>query len=145
MATPFEEVYKRFLEDKEDETFALMSDGDLESKLYQYMEKAIYLKIKQAKKDLKNHNLQSKLFNEDLDIEEIRIIVLGMDCVYAEEQVERQIRIQTRLGIGVTNRDYKVSPNSSTLRELQDKKKEKEKELREEISDYGYKEFIGYK
>lgn len=145
MPTPFEEVYKRFLKDKEDETFALMSDDAIQEKLFGYMEKCISLKFKQNKKKISDYDKLLQQFNIDLDTEEIGIIVIGMDAIYAEEQIERQIRLQTKLGISISNRDYKVTDNTPTIRELQEKKKEKDKEFKDAVITYSYNEFAGYK
>lgn len=145
MPTPFSEIFERFLADKEDDVLNSMTQEDLDRKLFLYMERAITLKIKQDKKVLTDYSFTNKTFNIELNAEEMNLIVLGMTVCYKEEQLERQMKLQSRLGISISNRDYKISPNSPTLKELDQKIDKLNKEIEQAVTMYSYNEFAGYK
>ncbi|HBN04395.1 MAG TPA: hypothetical protein DD434_01210, partial [Bacteroidales bacterium] len=84
MATPFQDIYDKFLNYIEDVELAKLYDEELEYLLENYLSRAVSLDFKQCKKNLNNVDKDLKQFNEDLTSEEQWIIATGMVMSWLE-------------------------------------------------------------
>lgn len=139
MPTNFEEIYKRFLNSIDDDMFSLMEEVYVKEKLFFYMERAIALKCKDIDNVL-NYDIDLQQFNTKLSIEEINLIVLGMEIEYLNEQVQKQELMRQAIG----NRDFTLGSNHLTLKAIKELKESKELELRNALISYTYNNFEGF-
>lgn len=134
MATKFNIIYDKFLSQIDDEVLLKQSDEDIESFLLSYLEDAI-VDFKKCKKELlKYFNKEKKQFEVDLDLEEVYILSLGMVLHWLQPKVFKLRHLRQSLG----DRDFKLSSNWNTLKELNNTEQNKRKELRKYIISYTY-------
>lgn len=139
MATPFSDVYERFLESISDSMFAKLTDTDLTEILYNYLNKSVSLEFRQCKKDLQNIDKTLEQFNEDLTDEEQWIIALGMVLAYLSTKKYKEELMRQSLG----DRDYKASSPQDLLRVLLELEKDTRNQLKSYIRKYTYTGFEG--
>lgn len=137
MATPFEKIYdKFFLQIGDDAKIKLLKlpQEDLNELLYVMLEESV-VSFKKCKKKLEQIiDKTNQQFKDDLDLEEVSILALGIVLVWLRPQVMRLQNLKQSLG----DRDFKLSSNWQTLKSLSELKKDTEYELKQKISDYTY-------
>ena len=116
MATPFQDIYDKFLNYIEDVELAKLYDEELEYLLENYLSRAVSLDFKQCKKNLNNVDKDLKQFNEDLTSEEQWIIATGMVMSWLEPKIKREDLLRA----SITDRDYKESNHANQLDKLMD-------------------------
>ncbi len=139
MATPFQDIYDKFLNYIEDVELAKLYDEELEYLLENYLSRAVSLDFKQCKKNLNNIDKDLKQFNEDLTSEEQWIIATGMVISWLEPKIKREDLLRA----SITDRDYKESNHANQLDKLMDLEESTRKKLKQYIISYTHNNFDG--
>ncbi len=139
MATPFQDIYDKFLNYIEDVELAKLYDEELEYLLENYLSRAVSLDFKQCKKNLNNVDKDLKQFNEDLTSEEQWIIATGMVMSWLEPKIKREDLLRA----SITDRDYKESNHANQLDKLMDLEESTRKKLKQYIISYTHNNFDG--
>jgi len=114
LATPFQEVYDKFLTYIDDFELATLHPEDVEFLLSNYLSRAVSLDFKQCTKDLDDIDKDLKQFNEDLTSEEEWIIATGMVLSWLEPKIKRENLLRS----AISDRDYKESSHANQLGKL---------------------------
>lgn len=139
MATPFQDIYDKFLTQIDDIDLALIPDEDLEYLLEKYLSRAVSLDFKQCKKNLNDIDKDLKQFNEDLTLEEQWIIAIGMVLSWLEPKIKRE----NLLRASITDRDYKESNHANQLEKLLELEAATRNKLDRYVISYTYNNFEG--
>lgn len=139
MATPFQNIYDKFLSLIEDYELAIIPDDELDYLLFSYLDRAVSLDFKQCRKDLTNYNKELKQFNEDLTGEEQWIIAYGMVLSWLESKIKRERLLRD----AISDRDYEESSHANQLKELLNLEESTRKKLTEYILNYTFNDFDG--
>lgn len=139
MATPFQNIYDKFLNLIEDYELAIIPDDELDYLLFSYLDRAVSLDFKQCRKDLTNYNKELKQFNEDLTGEEQWIIAYGMVLSWLESKIKRERLLRD----AISDRDYEESSHANQLKELLNLEESTRKKLTEYILNYTFNDFDG--
>lgn len=139
MATPFQNIYDKFLSLIEDYELAIIPDDELDYLLFSYLDRAVSLDFKQCRKDLTNYNKELKQFNEDLTGEEQWIIAYGMVLSWLESKIKRERLLRD----AISDRDYEESSHANQLKELLNLEESTRKKLTEYILNYTFNNFDG--
>lgn len=139
MATPFQDIYDKFLSLIDDYTLALITDEELEDLLSNYLSRAISLDFKQCRKDLNNIDKTIKQFNDELSLEEQWIIANGMVLSWLEPKLKRERLLRD----AITDRDYKETSHANQLKELMNLEEITKRKLKEYIISYTHNDFDG--
>jgi hypothetical protein len=139
LATPFQNVYDKFLESISDTLFAKLSQDDLEEMLFNYLDRSVSLEFKKCKKDLTKIDKILQQFEEDLTSEEEWIIALGMVLSYLSIKIKHENLLRTSVG----DRDFKESSNYLTLNTLLKLQTDTKNELKMYKNSYTYNKFEG--
>lgn len=131
MATPFSNVYSRFLAKVSDFDLANLTDLELEEILKGYMESAI-VKFYRCKTDLNNRDEIS--FLDDLSLHEQEIIATGMLIEYLTPQINAIENLKQM----ISGKDFRFYSQSRHLRELIFLRDTAKKEFDKMILDYTY-------
>lgn len=140
MATPFSNIYDKFLLSIDDVNINKLSDELMDDLLYKYLDKSVSLEFKKCKKNLKDIDLTNKQFNETLTNEEEWIVSQGMVLTYIGNNTQKQKLLKQSLG----DRDYKISSNHLTLNSLIELETKTRKILKKYLIDYSYNDFEGF-
>lgn len=140
MATPFQDIYDKFLSLIDDYELALFENDDLEFLLSNYLSRAISLDFKQCKNDLSNLDKELKQFNEDLTDEEQWIISHGMVLSWLEPKIKRERLLRD----AISDRDYKESSHANQLTALLKLEETTAEKLKQYIISYTYNDFDGF-
>lgn len=139
MATPFQNIYDKFLSLIEDYELAIIPDDELDYLLFSYLDRAVSLDFKQCRKDLTNYNKELRQFNEDLTGEEQWIIAYGMVLSWLESKIKRERLLRD----AISDRDYEESSHANQLKELLNLEESTRKKLTEYILNYTFNDFDG--
>lgn len=139
MATPFQNIYDKFLSLIEDYELAIIPDDELDYLLFSYLDRAVSLDFKQCRKDLTNYNKELKQFNEDLTGEEQWIIAYGMVLSWLESKIKHERLLRD----AISDRDYEESSHANQLKELLNLEESTRKKLTEYILNYTFNDFDG--
>lgn len=139
MATPFQNIYDKFLSLIEDYELAIIPDDELDYLLFSYLDRAVSLDFKQCRKDLTNYNKELKQFNEDLTGEEQWIIAYGMVLSWLESKIKRERLLRD----AISDRDYEESSHANQLKELLNLEESTRKKITEYILNYTFNDFDG--
>lgn len=141
MATPYENIYKIFLNDIKDKKFVtLLTPEELGDILEDYLSESAYLHFKKCKKNLENRDDLLKQFNEDLSREEQIILAKGMKIKWLSSNF---IANEQQLNARLTTKDYNVFSPANQLKVLLDIERELKRDLKSHISRYLYDAYIG--
>ena len=140
MATPFQDIYDKFLSLIDDYELAIISDEELDYLLSNYLDRAVSLDFKQCTKDLANYDKELKQFNEDLTSEEQWIIAYGMVLSWIEPKIKRERLMRD----AISDRDYQESSHANQLKELLNLEKLTREKLKEYIFNYTLNNFDGF-
>lgn len=140
MATPFQDVYDKFLSLIEDYELALFNDIELNFLLSNYLSRAVSLDFKQCTKDLNDYDKNLKQFNVDLTYEEQWIIANGMVLSWLEPKIKRERLLRD----AISDRDYKESSHANQLKELLNLESVTRNKLRSYIISYTHNDFDGF-
>ena len=140
MATPFQDVYDKFLNLIEDYELALFTDVELDFLLSNYLSRAISLDFKQCTKDLSDYDKDLKQFNINLTDEEQWIIANGMVLSWLEPKIKRERLLRD----AISDRDYKDSSHANQLKELMNLDSATRDKLKEYIISYTHNDFDGF-
>lgn len=140
MATPFQDVYDKFLNLIEDYELTLFPDEDLAFLLSNYLSRAISLDFKQCTKDLSDYDEDLKQFNVDLTGEEQWIIANGMVLSWLEPKIKRERLLRD----AISDRDYKESSHANQLKELMNLESATREKLHSYIVSYTHNDFDGF-
>ncbi len=139
MATPFQDIYDKFLSLIEDYELALFNDFDLAYLLSNYLSRAVSLDFKQCTKDLTNFDKEAEIFNIELTGEEQWIIANGMVLSWLEPKIKRERLLRD----AISDRDYKESSHANQLKELLNLEYTTRDKLRGYIISYTHNDFDG--
>lgn len=139
MATPFQDIYDKFLNLIEDYELALFTDVELDFLLSNYLSRAVSLDFKQCTKDLTDYNKETKQFNVDLTGEEQWIIANGMVLSWLEPKIKRERLLRD----AISDRDYRESSHANQLKELLNLESTTRDKLKSYIISYTHNDFDG--
>lgn len=139
MATPFQNIYDKFLSLINDYELAIVADDELEYLLANYLNRAISLDFKQCNKDLSNYDIDLKQFNEDLTDEEQWILAYGMAISWLESKIKQNELLRT----AISGRDYSEMSHANQLKELMNLETQMRNKLNEYILNYTFNNFDG--
>lgn len=114
MATPFSDIYKRFLSNITDYKLAKLDDITLEDNLESWLKTAITM-FPNPKKDLSDIDLSMKIFNEDLVSYEIEVLAKYMVVSYMNTHLIHEDFLSRNL----TSKDYNEYSPANQLKALQ--------------------------
>ena len=139
MATPFQDIYDKFLSLIEDYELALFNDFDLAYLLSNYLSRAVSLDFKQCTKALTNFDKEAEIFNIELTGEEQWIIANGMVLSWLDPKIKRERLLRD----AISDRDYKESSHANQLKELLNLEYTTRDKLRGYIISYTHNDFDG--
>lgn len=141
MATPFNDIYKRFLSNVKDVPLVNnFSVVELEEILFGFMETSASLRFKKCKQNLEDVDLIQKQFNIDLTKEEQIILSKCMVLEWLEPYVNNEQNLKN----GLTTKDYKMFSPANTLESIKKLFNETNSESKKLIRSYLYNGFKGY-
>lgn len=140
MATPFQDIYDKFLIQIDDIELALIDDDELDFLLQQYLSRAVSLEFKQCIKDLNDINIDLKQFNNDLTQEEQWIIATGMVLSWLEPKIKREELLRA----SISDRDYKESSHANQLEKLMNLEDITRRKMKKYIISYTHNDFDGF-
>lgn len=132
--TPYTHIYSSFLSKINDYNLAELDKEDLEEVLQDYLISAL-TKFTACKKDLSKRNDYEKVFEEVLDNQEIEIIANFM----VVEWLNPSLNTLENLSQAMPHRDFRMSSQSTFLRELRLTKGEALKEANRLMTEYSYR------
>lgn len=118
MATPYEKVYKRFLNSIQDFNLPELDDVTFENMLLEWLSSAI-VKSRKCDSDLSLRDDEAQEFEEDLTDTEIEILALGMKLEWVSQYLNSTELTQQFIG-GKEEKFYSQSSHIAQLRELRD-------------------------
>ena len=133
MATPFADVYERFLQKISDYSFLNLQAEQIEERLKGYLFSSIP-KFKQCKKYIRDIDDVMETFNSDLDSEEKEILSHLMVVEYMMPQILTSQLMKQSL----SDRDFKTYSQANQIRELINVKNEMQSEVERMIMSYTY-------
>lgn len=139
MATPFQYIYDKFLNQIDDVELALITTEELEDLLESYLSRAVSLDFKQCKKDLNDTDKDLKQFNDDLTLEEQWIIATGMVLSWLEPKIKREELLRA----AISDKDYTESSHANQLDKLMVLEDKTRSKLKRYIISYTHNDFDG--
>ena len=139
MATPFQDIYDKFLSLIDDYELALFNEYDLKFLLENYLSRAVSLDFKQCTKDLTDFDKDAEVFNIELTGEEQWIIANGMVLSWLEPKIKRERLLRD----AISDRDYKESSHANQLKELLNLEYATRDKLQGYIISYTHNDFDG--
>ena len=139
MATPFQDIYDKFLNLIDDYELALFKENDLKFLLQNYLSRSVSLDFKQCTKDLTDCDYNLEQFNVDLSGEEQWIIATGMVMSWLEPKIKRERLLRD----AISDRDYKESSHANQLKELLNLESATRNKLQSYIISYTHNDFDG--
>lgn len=139
MATPFQDIYDKFLSLIEDYELTLFTDVELAYLLSNYLSRAVSLDFKQCIKDLTDFDKDLEQFNILLTGEEQWIIANGMVLSWLEPKIKRERLLRD----AISDRDYKESSHANQLKELLNLETTTRDKLQGYIISYTHNDFDG--
>ena len=133
MATPFSDVYERFLSKVNDYDYINLEQEDLEDILKGYLISAITM-FRKCKKDLSDRDSETNQFNETLDDEEIEILALGILWNYLSPKIYTGELMKQSL----SSKDYKLFSQANFLKELRQLRDDTKRDMNELLVSYSY-------
>lgn len=142
MATPFQLIYKKFLNLIDDYELNLITDEELNEVLFGYLDEARSLYFQQCRKDLEKivedtENVGLGEFVDNLTSQEQYILALGMKKAWLSPKLHNADLMSREIG----DRDYKVVQGKDYLKELSNLNSQIEYEIWKYTKDYSWKDF----
>lgn len=113
MATPFSDVFKKFLNKITDPQLLSLPNDNLESIMTDYMESGI-TRFRKCKQNLKDYDETNQQFNITLTLEEIEILTLWMLYEYHNQNIMRIELLKQSL----SSKDYQQYSQANHLNAL---------------------------
>lgn len=132
MATPYQEVYERFMPKITDYSFIKMNQEEVEENLETYLKSSI-IKFRYCDK-LSDRDELNKQFNEDLTDEEIEILANLMCVEYLTPKLLTDEFLKQRL----SSKDYQLYSQANHIKEIKDLRNQFKKESNELMVLYTY-------
>lgn len=140
MATPFIDIYKKFLMLIDDYELGLVSEEEMTLILFGYLDQARSLHFPQCKKNLESITEEGGglgHFNDELSSQEQYILALGMKKAWLSPKLNSVDLMKKAIG----DRDYKAVQGTNYLRELSNLNEKIEEEIRNYTISYTYNNF----
>lgn len=139
MATPFTNIYQKFLGLIDDYELSLVSTEEKAEVLFGYLDKARSLDFDACKKDLESITEENGLgeFEDTLTSQEQYILALGMKKSWLSSKLNNADLMAKQIG----DRDYKAVQGTVYIKELSKLNLDIEEEIRRYSIAYTYKNF----
>lgn len=142
MATPFTEIYNRFLRDLEDPDMALIGREEAYEVCLGYLESAIALQFPQCVKDLTKYTLYNDgsgcgEFEADLELDEQEILAMAMRLNWLSGKIYNADLMERETG----DRDFKSTSGVPILKQLSLMEEKLENRIHKYAVKYTYKNF----
>lgn len=142
MSTPIEDIFVVFLNQIEDDGFALAPE-DLQRKTMTRYLRGATTRFRTCEKDLTIISSDDGItgyINSDLNEKEIEILALGMVCRWMQKIVNTEDNLRNI----ITDHDFKKTSNANLLRMLINLKEVHENEFERQIIYYSYEGHDGF-
>ena len=123
-----------------DHDFASLTQAELESIFFDYMDRVCAVDFKICKKDLSQYNEQNTSFVEDLTKEEIWIIAYGMLLAW----LESKIKTERLLREAISTKDYTETSHANQLDKLLEMQRMTKYQMREYLLSYSKNDWEGF-
>lgn len=133
MATPFTNVYGRFLSKISDFTFLNLTQEELEDSLESYLLTSV-IKFRRCKTNLSQRNSLTKEFNNDLTDEEQEILASLMTVEYLTPKLVTADLLQQSM----SSRDYRMYSQANHIAEIRRLRNDLKVEAEKMMTDYSY-------
>lgn len=137
MATPYSDIFSKFMDKVTDYGFYNLTSEQLETILLGYLKGAI-IKFTQCRSNLADRNDVQKQFSEDLTELEQEILAYLM----LQEWLRQKINHSNYVEISLGTKDFKLYSPANHLKELRNLKKEIKSDTNELIRKYTYGNII---
>lgn len=135
MATPYSNIYSRFLNKVTDYSFLNQTTEEMENGFKGWMDSAI-VHFRRCKKDLFNADNTLEQFNEDLTPEEQEIIALLMIVEYLSPKlITADLLKQT-----VNSKDFKLYSQANHIKEIRELRNMIKKDASQMMMEYSYQQ-----
>jgi len=133
MATPYSNIYSRFLNKITDYSFLNQSTGEMEEGFKSFMDSAI-VHFRRCKKDLFDTDDTLEQFNEDLTPEEQEVIATLMIVEYLSPKlITADLLKQT-----VNSKDFKLYSQANHIKEIRELRNMIKKDASQMMMEYSY-------
>lgn len=136
MATPYQDIYERFLTKIADQEFLSLPDDDIEEFCLKYLQSAL-LKFKKCKQDLKNRDDNLLQFNTTLLEEEQEILAILMMEQWISPQVYNIMNLKQFMG----DREFRYYSQANHIDKLIELRDTLKYDGEREITNYTYEQF----
>lgn len=136
MATPYSQIYSRFLAKISDYSFVSLTQEELEANLETFLNSAI-VQFRRCKKSLYLRDNVAKTFDEDLTDEEQEILSKFMVVEYLTPKLVTADLLQQTL----SSRDFKLYSQANHIKEIRDLRNEMKNEVIKMMTEYTYFNF----
>jgi hypothetical protein len=133
MATPFSDVFKKFLNKITDSQLLSLPNDNLESIMTDYMESAI-IRFRNCKQNLQDYDETNQQFNITLTLEEIEILTLWMLYEYHNQNIMRIELLKQSL----SSKDYQQYSQANHLNALLSLQMTLKDDANKMMKDYSY-------
>lgn len=135
--TPVSVIYEKFLNSIDDIELSLLDGEDINYLLLDYLENST-ISFFECEKSLKI--IDGEFIEDDLDIDEIFILALGMTTHWLSPKIKREENLRQMMN----DRDFKQLSNANMLSKLLQLDKQTRSELRRYKQRYAFKNFKGF-
>lgn len=134
MATPYTEIYERFVSKVSDYDILQFDRMDREDLLFPHLKSAIVKFKKICKIDLLDRDEDLKQFNNDLDDDVVDILAIGMVYYWVTPYVMNTDNLKNVLN----TKDFNMYSPANLLEKLNQLRDIARKDFRRSITDYSY-------
>lgn len=134
MSVPFSKIYDRALFNFKDHDLLIMDDDSRNELFFHFLEMAQSDFQHICKHDLSKRDDELKEYTEDLNLEEINILALGIAYHWLKFSTLDDDKLKNRLNTS----DYTLYSPANNLNAINDLKKSILKEYRQSIKQYSY-------
>lgn len=136
MATPYSQIYSRFLAKISDYSFVSLTQDELEANLESFLSGAI-VQFRRCKKSLYLRDNITKVFEENLNEEEQEILSKLMVVEYLTPRLVTADLLQQTL----SSRDFRLYSQANHIKEIRDLRNAIKNEASRMMTDYTYYNF----